>query len=356
VARLPLPSFRNRGLPTFGAGLLVGAAVVVGAWALGDTAAGDLADDPGIPPPEYAYLDNPRVLAYLAQIEGGLSTSEKRTRQVESGGSGSVSAGGVEVGAMSNRGEFVEQVVTPTATTRFYRLLDRLRAKDYLRELDAAAAPAEIGSALQPVAEGEFIRIRNCRLWTPTYAALLRQIRGARATPTADEVFGGAGSSMLRREETEAAARNAANPRQAALGPALLAVPPTLVRAWPSAARRYAGAVPGNPRTAYASCRGAPALRPRGMDLLLPIPLAALAGTEELLAGPVTVVGKVVRRVRTDADVYVDESALAAYDGALRGFPAEVADVFEPGLETELASDVTVLPPGAVVLPIAIYK
>src|SRR5438034_5614970 len=34
---------------------------------------------PDTPPAEYLYLDEPRVLAYLGQIEGGLTAAEKRT-------------------------------------------------------------------------------------------------------------------------------------------------------------------------------------------------------------------------------------------------------------------------------------
>jgi len=353
---MSLSSLRDRGLLTFGVGLAAGAVLVAVAWAWGGSADAQLVDDPGIPPPEYAYLDNPRVLAYLAQIEGGLSTSEKRTRQVATGGTGGVAAGGVSVGATRSREEFVEQVVTPTATTRFYRLLDRLRAKGYLRELDATAAPAELASSLRPVAEGEFVRINGCRLWTPTYAAMLRQIRSARSKPAASDVFGGAGSGMQRLADARAAAEAAASNARAAVGAGTFLLPPTLERQWPAAARRYAKAVPADPRTAFASCRGGPSPRPRGIDLLIPMTLASLTGADELLAGPVTVVGKVVRRVRTADDVYVDAPALTAYARGVDDLDAVVGGVVDTSLGMELATDVTVLPPGAVILPIAIYK
>lgn len=353
---MSLSSLRDRGLLTFGVGLALGAVLVLAAWAWGGSADAELADDPGIPPPEYAYLDNPRVLAYLAQIEGGLSTSEKRTRQVATGGTGGVAAGGVSVGASRSREEFVEQVVTPTATTRFYRLLDRLRAKSYLRELDAAARPADLASALGPVAEGEFVRISRCRLWTPTYATMLRQIRAGRAKPDARDVFGGVGSAQQRLTDAEAAAEAAGSNARSAVGGGTYLLPPALVRQWPAAARRYAKAVAADPRTAFASCRGRPSPRPHGIDLLVPMPLGSLAGADELLAGPVTIVGKVVRRVRTKDDVYVDAPALAGYGRGVDDLDAVVGEAVETSLGTELATDVTVLPPGAVVLPIAIYK
>lgn len=352
---MSFPSLRDRGLPAFGAGLLAGAAVVVAAWLLGGRTGDTLVDDPGIPPPEYAYLDNARVLAYLAQIEGGLSTSEKRTRQVASSGTGGVSAAGVQVGAARSREEFVEQVVTPTATTRFYRLLDRLGAKGYLRELDAAAAPATLRSSLRPVEEGEFVRLRRCRLWMPTYADLLGLIRRSRGTVTAADVFGGVGGSTQRLAEAAVLARAAANPERGSVGTGVIALPPRLERAWPAAARRYAAAVPANPPTAFASCHGTPTPKPRGVDLLISVPLASLSGVDSLLAGPVTVVGKVVRRVRSDADVYVDAASYTAYSTAVEAFQAAIG-LDEPPLATELATDVTVLAPGVVLLPVAIYK
>jgi hypothetical protein len=73
----------------------------------------------------------------------------------------------------------------------------------------------------------------------------------------------------------------------------------------------------------------------------------------------VTIVGKVVRQVRLPGDVYVDRKALAAYsdavfamDEALGGFQDEDTAT----LADELSADVTVSPPGTIILPIAIYK
>ena len=58
---------------TFGLGLAVGVAVVGLVWlylSRGDDI-GALEQDPASHRHEYAYLDNPRVLVYLGQIEGG---------------------------------------------------------------------------------------------------------------------------------------------------------------------------------------------------------------------------------------------------------------------------------------------
>jgi hypothetical protein len=94
-------------------------------------------------------------------------------------------------------------------------------------------------------------------------------------------------------------------------------------------------------------------LRPRGVDLLIPIRLRQLSPEQSLLAGPVTVVGKVVRAVR-HGDNYVDEASLALFSDAVAGMDAAAGP--DSTLTSELATDVTVLAPGAVILPIAIYK
>ena len=84
--------------------------------------------------------------------------------------------------------------------------------------------------------------------------------------------------------------------------------------------------------------------------------LSALSSEPTLLSGPVTIVGKLVRSVRPD-DEYVDQASLAEFHGATRAVDtaAESEDESDK-LSGELASDATVLAPGAVILPIAIYK
>jgi hypothetical protein len=111
-----------------------------------------------------------------------------------------------------------------------------------------------------------------------------------------------------------------------------------------------------NPRVPVSTCDDAADLRPRGVDLLFPIRLAALSSEPTLLAGPVTVVGKLVRKVRQGHE-YVDEPALATFSSTLHKVDeAAGPDSEQPGLVTQLDADATVLAPGAVVLPIAIYK
>jgi hypothetical protein len=324
----------------------------------GDAAA--LEQDPGIPPPEYAYLDNPRVLAYLSQIEGGLSSSETRSRKVTDTRTGGVAAGGVELGGSSSREQFVQETVTPTATALFYRLLDRLSDKGYLRELDASSPQTAFTNALGGVPEGFFVRIAGCKLRVPTYVQLKEVILDSRAEISADRAVH---TALYGTEQERVAALTA---KQIGKGPKTMVGESTYLLSvqvenrLKLAAKRYASAIARNPPVPLASCVGRPVGKPRKPDLLFPVLLDGLSKERSLLAGPVTIVGKVVRQVRRPDDVYVDRGASAAYTNALEAITGQLNDggfEDEAGILTdELSDDVTVYPPGAVILPIAIYK
>jgi hypothetical protein len=347
---------------TFPVGLAAGAAAVVVAWLVfgGGSGPGGLEGDPGIPPPEYAYLDNARVLAYLAQIEGGLSASEKRTSRVTNTRTGGLSVGGVEAGGSASRDSFVEAVVTPTATTRFYRLLDRLADKDYMHELDASARPAAFTDALSSVPEGYFVRISGCKLRLPTYVQMEEIITQSPGPISADRALHTALYGTTEELSAAQGAKAAAAGARALVSPdPPYVLPPGAERRLTKAARDFAAAIRSNPRVPLASCSGRLLETPRQPDLLFPVELAALTKERSLLAGPVTVVGKLVRQVRRPDDVYVDRKAVAAFGRSVAALDEALTTDFDtggPSLGGELFADVSVLPQGAVVLPIAIYK
>jgi hypothetical protein len=320
---------------------------------------GALEQDPGIPPPEYAYLDNTRVLAYLAQIEGGLSSSEKRTRKVIDTRTGGVAAGGVELGGSSSRDDSVEETVTPTATSLFYRLLDRLGDKGYLRELNASGSPTAFARALGVVPEGFFVRIAGCKLRVPTYIQMNEIISESRRPISADRAWVTAVSGTDEEQMATKIAEAEARGDKSMTGIPQYQLAAADERRLKRAATRFDAAIGANPPVPLASCTGKPLETRQKPDLLFPVGLDALTKERSLLAGPVTIVGKVVRQVRLPGDVYVDRKAVAAYtdavfamDDALGDFQGEDT----PTLGDELSSDVTVSPPGAIILPIAIYK
>src|SRR5688572_28742246 len=59
-----------------------------------------------------------------------------------------------------------------------------------------------------------------------------------------------------------------------------------------------------DPRVPLSSCDGTIDYQPRGVDLLFPIRLSNLSSEQSLIAGPVTLVGKLVRTVRKPGQEY----------------------------------------------------
>lgn len=338
-------------------GVVAGAAAVAAMWwwlGGGGTASG-LQQDPGIPPPDYVYLDNARVVLYLGQIEGGLAGSEKLTEELTQNRNATVAASGLQLGGSSGQSSSVERVVTPTATARFYRLLDRLQAHGYLHTIDAATRTKLLVRAFAAVREGTFVRLRNCRLRIPPYVQfgqLLRASRG-RMSPFDAVLDAGATRSVLA-EQVLMLARAQSGRIKTLVGggaPLILAADQRRLAA---AAPRLVQVVRPNARVPM-SCAGTANPPPRGLDLLIPIRLGELSPEQSLLAGPVTVVGKMVRAVRRPDDAYVDSASLALFNGPVEAVNASLPGA-DPVLFGGLDADVTVLSPGAVVLPIAIYK
>ena len=288
-----------------------------------------------------------------------MSASEKVSEQVSRQRSGNVSASGIQVGGSVSQQQFVERVVTPTATTRFYRLLDRLRAKSYLHTVDVADGLPAVARALRDVPEGDFVRVRNCRFQLPSYAALALNIRRAHAHWSASTAF----TMQMLSGESLFLAEQAAHPPPPGtprLGVPMAAqahrLPPAQMR---KAAEQFVASVGANPRVPAASCTGDNASRPRGLDFLFPIQLGALNDDPSVLAGPVTIVGKLLRSVRRESEAYVDDRSLSTWYVATSSVDAmfvKDSGASEDTMRSELNTDVSVLAPGVVVLPIAIYK
>lgn len=334
-------------------GVVAGAAVVAALWLTvggGGTASG-LEQDPGVPPPDYVYLDNARVVLYLGQIEGGLSTSETLTKQLTQNRNATVAASGFQLGGAAGESSSVERVVTPTATARFYRLLDRLQAHGYLRTIEADARPSELARAFAAAPEGTFVRLRNCRLQIPSYVRFGQLLRASRGrTSPFDALLDTGTSRSVLAEEVLMGARLEAGRVRAGTDVPQVRITARDRRRLAAAAPRLVQAVGPTARVPM-SCAGTVNPRPRGLDLLLPVRLGELSPEQSLLAGPVTVVGKLVRAVRRRDDAYVDSASLAHFNGAVDAVNAALPDTF-----VGLDADVTVLSPGAVVQPIAIYK
>lgn len=365
VADVPPSGRSRRALVT--AAALVGAAAVGIAWLFvgneGESGVSSslasLGQAPGIPPPAYAYLDNASVALYLGQLQGGIAKSEQLTQQLTRGRTAGVSAGGLTLGGQTGSSSQAERVVTPTATARFYQLLDLLSRDGYLHTIDAGTKPSALKHAFAAIPEGGFVRLSRCTLRLPGYVRLEQIWRASKGTQsplsavlTAEQsdVSGGGATTL---DQITQALQAAGRLKQALLS-AMVAIPPRAERRLGHAIQALDDAVGPNPRVPLSTCDGKTDFRPSGVDLLFPIRLANLSSEASLLAGPVTLVGKLVRAVREPGQEYVDDASLATFSG-----PVGTLDSIQAGgteFSRELNADAVVLAPGAVILPIAIYK
>ena len=350
---------------------LVGAAVVGLAWLfLGNSgnsgvssSLASLGQAPGIAPPDYAYLDNARVALYLGQLEGGIAKSEQLTQQLTQGRSAGVSAGGLSLGGSTGSQSTAERVVTPTATARFYQLLDLLGRDGYLHTINAGATPSQLRRAFAGISEGSFVKLTGCTLRLPSYVRIEQISRASKGTEypvsilfAALQSAPGASGSAEAYNEISAAKKLAGRVKGIAVGGAGdIYERPATARRLGRAIRSLDRTVGTDPRVPLSTCNGKTDYHLRGVDLLFPIRLANLSSEQSLLAGPVTLVGKLIRAVRKPGQEYVDDASFATFSG-----PIEKIDATQPGGDTglyeELNADAVVLAPGAVILPLAIYK
>jgi hypothetical protein len=241
--------------------------------------------------------------------------------------------------------------VTPTATARFYRLLDRLDAAGYLQTVDTTAKPKVLAREFAAIPEGTFVRMRNCRLRIPPYVEFGQLLRASGGRMSPFEALQAAGSGTEEAFMALEVARYQAGRTKTMVGTPTMAMNAGDERRLAAAAPKLARLVARNPRVPM-SCGETANPSAGGLDMLFPIRLGELSPEGSLLSGPVTVVGKIVRAVRRPEDAYVDSASLAVF-----AEPVGAAGMWEGDSgEGGLAADVTVLPPGAVILPVAIYK
>lgn len=337
-----------------GAVAFVAVGVLAGYFIYADRNGGEAELPPDTPPPEYLYLDSVRVLAYLGQVAGGLSDTERRQlARLENREAKLAQAQIGEIGRSVQTEQRLEQVVRPTASDRFYRLLLHLRAgqsraegrqRPWLHDLDARLGDgnraAVVHSVLSNLREGDFVRIRNARLRLPPYAAVFP------LTAYAESYLGG----------------GVTRPPRPLFAPLSLGERAAIARYIKSLGRnpilpfvaRTRGGAPGEERATF----------------FIPGQYRALLSAPRLLSGNVTVVGKVVYRdARSQYDptcgrsrqrcFYFDRHTFATYGPALRRAPASVLRnlrlVRSKALRiTEASMRLGV--PVLVVVPVAIYE
>jgi hypothetical protein len=343
------------------AAAVVGALVVGGliGWAViphgSDAASSDvLGFKANEPPPEYLYLDTARVLAYLGQIDGGLTTAERRTFQQTDEFSGGLNTHGFEASAKQQHQKAVEQEVTAGATDRFYRLLGALKdgrssGHRWLFTVDARLHGTHtvfsVERTLRHLRVGDFVRVTRARAYVAPYAAVYPK------TSYSLNYLGG----------------DLAKP----LHPLFAQVSKKARRA----ARAYADAVGDNPRIPIV----VPTLNEdrtttEPVKFVVPVRHDGLSSEPSSLAGEMTIVGKIiyldprlashVAKSDPNAAVWVDQETVHTFAPALEHAQAPLLRLLHLGdyvdkrkqLAGVVRRSVTFSAPIVVVLPIAIYQ
>jgi hypothetical protein len=286
-------------------------------------------------PGEYLYLDDERVDAYLGQLRGGLSPTEQRSISLTQSRQAQLGVEQVvQVGGNVEHKEVIERTVSSQAADRFYILETELAARfsdpdaigPQFRRLEAKRHGCEEIAQLETIKEGQILRITGAQLLVPTYALALARVAHA------DQFLDAAQQPL----EPVRLSRFAGESQ-----PALRELVDRL------------GADPRVPFRLQIRRRKGPC------QVFIPVRYSKLIDAPSLLTGPMTIVGKIVRRLTRIERTYFDVDTAVRYMRALREAPVGVKRAL--GLDSVPISDIvnnsaTVEYPGLVLLPLAMYK
>lgn len=123
-------------------------------------------------PAEFLYLDSGRVVAYLAQIEGGTFASEERSSKVSESAEGKIALNQVlQAGVSRSEENTVSRVVTPTAAAEYFELLFDLEHEPGPPESEGVenVRLSYFHQDMESLTEGQFVRFRTHGLRPPIY-------------------------------------------------------------------------------------------------------------------------------------------------------------------------------------------
>ena len=249
-------------------------------------------------PGEFLYLDDERVDAYLGQLRGGLSSTEQRSislteRHEEQAGFDPV----VQVGGGSERQEVINRTVEPNAADRFFLLQSELEARfkqaergPRFMEIKAAGNACPEMKSLEKIKEGQILRILGANLLVPTYALALAKLAHA-------DQFRAHGQKEVKPE------------RLAQLAPAAQRGLKQLVKSLRADPRLPLWLRIKQPK--------------KGCQVFMPAQYSKVIDAPSMLTGPITIVGKVVRRLRLE-ETYFDVDTAVRWERALKQSPPRV--------------------------------
>jgi hypothetical protein len=357
----------------------------------GDGTGGGAARSLGDAPAEFLYLDGAKVLAYLAQFNGGTFTSKQITNKASDSASGKVSIqNAIELGEATQREESVSAQITPTAAGNYIELLSELETDpDGLKTIGLGRFEHDV-SVLR---EGQLVTFRSHALRSPVY---LNPYLAVRQRVTLATLFPMPAKGEGDRERVRAQRRAARRFRKH------VGMDPRVVFALRPPNERELAAAAAARAEPWSSARGQRTEKEtkgerkarkrreeaRRVQYLMPIEARLITRERSLIkfgGGEFTVVGKVVRIFPESGNrhqpAYVDSPTVETWQQPLAAAPPKLLCKADPacakkvrgeGVTREerqkefekslsraneaLEQQTRIVRRGAVILPIAIYK
>ena len=182
IAKAAAESFKRQHWLLKAAALVALAAVLI--VVISGRGSGDRRGAPEFPasgPAEFLYLDGARVLAYLAQFDGGNFTSSQLTSTTSSSENSKISVqDAFELGEASEQSQSVSKTITPTAAGNYIELLSKLEALHGLEKIGLGRFEHEV----RELTEGQFVTFRTHALSSPVYLNPYLAVRQRRTVST----------------------------------------------------------------------------------------------------------------------------------------------------------------------------
>jgi hypothetical protein len=282
-------------------------------------------------PEEFLYLDDERVDAYLGQLRGGLSPTEQRSLRLTKKIDARLGVEPVvQVGGTAEKTESIERTVFLRAADRFFQLESELEARYThvdvgleFKEIEARSNACPEIKKLLRIKEGQILRILGANLRVPAYALALAKVAHADQFHT----------DYQKKVSNKTFAR--------------------LAQEGQRGLKRYVKSLGDDPQLPFW-------IKPKGRcEVFMPARYSKVNDAPSMLTGPVTIVGKVVRRLTKGEQTYFDVDTAVRWERALRESTPGVRRTLglnRRWLRQMVNSTATVHYPGLVVLPLAIYK
>jgi hypothetical protein len=307
------------------------------------------------PPVEFLYLDKPRSLSYLEELQGGTVNSEQESRSATNNLEAKLKLEGAEAGSSRQEVEQLQRSITPTAASTFMELRAALERGHKIHTIDHPAEYKEI----HELPEGQFVLFDTEELHRPLY---LDPYLAVRQDPTLTALFPMPEHGRRRRHQ---------------------------VRSERQASRLFAKQVGESPHMVFSLWPGS---AKNNVHYLLPLNIGSFNREDSVLkngGGSLTVLGKLTRVLPEPSEREREETAFNYVDFATRetwrlplhfapsllvcrsdsdcrgrrraegphgsGVAKDVRSARQ-AMEAALVAQTEVAGKGAVIVPIAIYK